>query len=122
MRKSSCFFLCVLLAVLWPSLGALAGAQNNAQTTGRPIQPLAKELDAIFNRGEYNAKKVQFAWQNDGEIYTVLEPSSKHKGTDIVGYDTSSGKRTVTRIGSPRRYAAWRSRWRSIRPSQLRAR
>jgi dipeptidyl-peptidase-4 len=94
-RKSSCFFLCVLLAVLWPSLGALAGAQNNAQTTGRPIQPLAKELDAIFNRGEYNAKKVQFAWQNDGEIYTVLEPSSKHKGTDIVGYDTSSGKRTV---------------------------
>ncbi len=67
-----------------------------APFTGRsPIQPLAKELDAIFNHHEYSARAVRFAWQNDGEMYTILEPARSGKGTDIVGYDTSSGKRTV---------------------------
>jgi len=75
--------------------GSPAGAQNNAQAAAKPIQPLSQELDAIFNRGEYSAKRVQFAWQKDGEIYTVLEPSAKRKGTDIVSYDSGSGKRTV---------------------------
>ena len=42
-----------------------------------------------------SAKSVKFAWQKNGEIYTILEPSAKGHGTDIVGYDTGSGKRTV---------------------------
>lgn len=95
MPRCPCLILCVRLALLCCVSGLLAAAENNAQTASRPIQPLAKELDAIFNRGEYSAKKPQFAWQKDGEIYTVLEPSARHKGTDIVAYDSASGKRTV---------------------------
>jgi dipeptidyl-peptidase-4 len=78
------------------SSGAFAADQpRSPQVASGPIRPLAKELDAMFNRGEYRARSVQFAWQNEGEIYTILEPSAKSKGTDIVGYDTATGKRTV---------------------------
>ncbi len=93
--RCRCFLFCVVLAVPSCVAGAPAAAQNNAQTAAKPIQPLSQELDAIFNRGEYSAKQVQFAWQKEGEIYTVLEPSAKRKGTDIVSYDSGSGKRTV---------------------------
>jgi dipeptidyl-peptidase-4 len=68
---------------------------GSTQTASQPIQPLSKELDAIFNRHEYGAHSVQLAWQRDGEFYTILEPAAKGRGTEIVGYDTASGKRTV---------------------------
>lgn len=88
--------VCVLYAGMFGYSGAFAADQPlSAQVASQPIRPLAKELDAIFNGGEYRARSVQFAWQNEGEIYTILEPSPKGKGTDIVGYDTATGKRTV---------------------------
>jgi dipeptidyl-peptidase 4 len=88
--------VCVLYAGMCGFSGAFAADQpRSPQVASQPIRPLAKELDAIFNRGQYRAKTVQFAWQNDGEIYTILEPSPKGKGTEIVGYDTATGKRTV---------------------------
>ncbi len=88
--------VCVLYAGMCGLSGAFAADQpRSPQVASQPIRPLAKELDAMFNRGEYRAKSVQFAWQNEGEIYTILEPSPKGKGTDIVGYDTATGKRTV---------------------------
>jgi dipeptidyl-peptidase-4 len=67
----------------------------SAQPAREPIRPLQKELDAIFNRHEYGARSVKFAWQKDGAIYTVLESPAKGQGTDIVSYDSASGKRTV---------------------------
>src|ERR1700692_1919481 len=64
--------VCVLFAGLSGYSGGLAADQPlSAQVASQPIRPLAKELDAIFNRGEYRAKSVQFAWQNEGEIYTI---------------------------------------------------
>jgi dipeptidyl-peptidase 4 len=91
-----CVSSCVLIAALGFFSAASVGAQGGSSLTARqPIQPLSKELDAIFNQHEYGARTVQFAWQKDGEIYTILEPSANGKGTDIVGYDTQSGKRTV---------------------------
>jgi dipeptidyl-peptidase-4 len=72
-----------------------ADRPRSLQAAGQPVRPLANELDALFNRGEYRARSVQFAWQNEGEIYTILEPSPKGKGTEIVGYDSGTGKRTV---------------------------
>jgi len=60
-----------------------------------PPQPMAKELDAIFNSRTYSSKSVQLAWQNDGDNYTILEPAANGKGTDIVAYETATGKRTV---------------------------
>jgi dipeptidyl-peptidase-4 len=56
---------------------------------------LEKNLDAIFNKHAYLAKSVQFAWQREGETYTILEPAADKKGLDIVAYDTASGKRSV---------------------------
>ena len=76
-------------------LASFLPASASAQSAREPIRPLQKELDAVFNRHEYNAKSVKFAWQKDGDLYTVLEPAGKGKGTDIVGYDSTTGKRTV---------------------------
>ena len=56
---------------------------------------LHKQLDELFNRGAYQPRGVQMAWQKDGEIYTILEPGSGGKGTDIAAYDTATGKRSV---------------------------
>ena len=65
---------------------------------------LSAQLDAMFNRHEYEGKGVQLAWQKEGAIYTILEPaagsgqaagSGRRKGRDIVAYDTATGARTV---------------------------
>ncbi|HTX76188.1 MAG TPA: S9 family peptidase [Terracidiphilus sp.] len=56
---------------------------------------LSAQLDAIFNKHEYEAKSVQLAWQEDGAIYTILEPAASGKGMDIVAYATATGQRTV---------------------------
>jgi dipeptidyl-peptidase 4 len=90
-RKLLAFVSLVLLNLI----PCCISSQTPAQAGREPIRPLQKELDAIFNRHEYTAKSVKFAWQKQGSIYTVLEPSPGGKGTDIVGYDTASGKRTV---------------------------
>ena len=61
-----------------------------------PSRPnLHDQLDAIFNKHAYPSKSIQFAWQKDGEIYTILEPTAGGKGQDIVSYDSASGKRSV---------------------------
>ena len=61
-----------------------------------PSRPnLHDQLDAIFNKHAYPSKSIQFAWQKDGEIYTILEPTTGGKGQDIVSYDSASGKRSV---------------------------
>ena len=90
-KKLFAFVSLVLLSFLPTSISS----QSPAQVGREPIRPLAKELGAIFNRQEYTAKSVKFAWQKQGAVYTVLEPPPGGKGADIVGYDTASGKRTV---------------------------
>ena len=61
----------------------------------QPKTTLSQQLDALFNGHAYLPQSVQLAWQKDGDIYTILEPSASGKGTDIVAYDTASGKRSV---------------------------
>jgi dipeptidyl-peptidase-4 len=56
---------------------------------------LTEGLDQIFNKGGFWGKYVQLAWENNGDAYTILEPAADGKGTDIVAYETGSGKRTV---------------------------
>ncbi len=79
---------CLLSIVVCSHLFAL-GADPSATA------PLSQPLDAIFNQHAYGPKSVQLAWQNDGDTYTILEPAAGGKGTDIVAYDTASGKRSV---------------------------
>ncbi|HUD12651.1 MAG TPA: S9 family peptidase [Terracidiphilus sp.] len=60
-----------------------------------PSPHLTEGLDQIFNKGGFWGKYVQLAWENNGDAYTILEPAADGKGTDIVAYETGSGKRTV---------------------------
>jgi dipeptidyl-peptidase 4 len=88
---------CVLLVALHtPLLTSAAPAPQAApQAVPQSAQSLSAGLDAIFNQHAYTVKFVQLAWQNGGDNYTILEPVANGKGTDIVGYDTASGKRSV---------------------------
>ncbi|MGA2849775.1 MAG: S9 family peptidase [Terracidiphilus sp.] len=81
---------CTLSIAACPNLFASDVAQSP-----EPGQQLAQQLDAIFNRHAFEAKAVKLEWQNGGEIYTILEPTASGKGTDIVAYDTATGKRSV---------------------------
>jgi len=49
----------------------------------------------MFNKNEFWGKQVHLAWENSGDAYTILEPAADGKGTDIVAYETATGKRTV---------------------------
>src|ERR1035438_8264454 len=60
-----------------------------------PSPHLAQGLDAIFNKGAFRGKLVQLAWENGGDAYPILEPAADGKGTDIVAYETATGKRSV---------------------------
>ncbi len=66
-----------------------------AQPAPRSRPDLGEQLDALFNKHAYEGRGVQLDWQRDGEIYTILEPEAGGKGTDIVAYDTATGKRSV---------------------------
>jgi dipeptidyl-peptidase 4 len=77
------------------SFGLLSAGIQAQVLAQMPAQPMAKDLDAIFNSRTYSSKSVQLAWQNDGDNYTILEPAADKKGTDIVAYDTATGKRSV---------------------------
>ncbi|MFP5234359.1 MAG: S9 family peptidase [Acidobacteriota bacterium] len=84
MLKRKLSFLCIFM----PAVVSFAAAQ--------PARPdLSAQLDTLFNKRAYQIKSVQLAWQKGGQIYTILEPSSGHKGMDIVAYDSASGQRSV---------------------------
>jgi dipeptidyl-peptidase-4 len=82
-------------AVLIFCLFAVANSPFALASDTTPSTNLAKGLDAIFNKGEFRGKQVHLAWENGGDAYTILEPAADGKGTDIVAYETATGKRTV---------------------------
>ena len=77
----------------WSLVAAGAGFSDQPPAPARPS--LQEQLDAIFNKHAYAARGVQLAWQNGGDAYTVVEPSTGGKGMDIVAYETASGRRSV---------------------------
>jgi dipeptidyl-peptidase-4 len=84
--KRAAVILCLLSLLRCPAAQA-------SETV--PSPHLTEGLDAIFNKGEFRAKTVQLAWENNGDAYSILEPAADGKGTDIVAYGTGTGKRTV---------------------------
>ncbi len=85
-----------LFAALCLLATACFSVQASAAASDHPDgHDLSRQLDALFNHHAYDAQSVKFAWQKGGDIYTILEPSPKNKGNDIVAYDTASGKRSV---------------------------
>ncbi len=95
MFKCKLFSPCVLFVAVCACLSHATAAAADAASRQAS---LTKALDAIFNKHEYGAKSVQFAWQKKGDLYTILEPASgmgSAKAMDIVGYETATGKRSV---------------------------
>ncbi len=61
----------------------------------KPSAHFTEGLDRIFNKGEFWDKQVQFAWEKNGDIYTIVEPAAGGKGSDIAAYDTATGARSI---------------------------
>jgi len=87
--KLAALLLCLV------SQGVIIGGPGAFAAENTPPTHLSQGLDQIFNKGAFWGKQVQLAWENGGDAYTILEPVSGGKGTDIVAYDTATGKRSV---------------------------
>ncbi len=83
------FLLVLLVAVLAP----LAGRAVDS----RPSDPLNAQLERIFAKKEFEAKKFGPArWMDEGRSYTTVEASATvPEARDIVRYDTATGARLV---------------------------
>jgi len=64
-------------------------------------------LRAIYDQGEFRAKRFRADWLGDGSGYTVSEPVPGADERVLVRYDAASGKRTV--LESSRKGEAGRS-------------
>jgi dipeptidyl-peptidase-4 len=84
--KRAAAALCLLAAIVCSSLYAVDPAST---------QKLAQQLDAIYNKREFGFRNPHLAWKNGGDSYTIIEPAANGKGTEIVAYETATGKRSV---------------------------
>ena len=89
----------------------IAGVVDIPETRGRDSEELLKEaesrLRAIYERGEYRAKRFSADWLPDSSGYTVIEPVPGSNERVRVRYEASTGERTV--LKSPRRRKTGRS-------------
>jgi dipeptidyl-peptidase-4 len=62
-----------------------------------PSQAFTQTLHANFDQHEYAAKPAPaMRWLDNGNRYTVLEPSSTNSGAvELVAYETATGKRSI---------------------------
>ena len=98
MRMSKVFacltFVCLVAGVTVPGI---CGKERKVQI----LKEAESRLRAIYNRGEFRAKRFSADWLPDGSGYTVMEPVPDSNERVLVRYDAASGKRTV--LDSPRR-------------------
>ncbi|HVQ54688.1 MAG TPA: S9 family peptidase [Thermoanaerobaculia bacterium] len=83
---------------LFAAIGiVLLGAVLASAADQRPADPLAAQLERIFGKKEFEAKKFgPSSWMDQGRAYTTVEPSpSDPAASDIVRYDTATGARKV---------------------------
>jgi len=91
--RTNMFFVC-FTCVLVVSITAVSDIYG--QTAKEKILEEAESrLRAIYERGEYRAKRFRADWLSDSSGYTVMEPVPDTNERVLVRYDTASGKRTV---------------------------
>jgi dipeptidyl-peptidase 4 len=63
----------------------------------KPSPAFSRDLKAEVDKGEFEPKyPAESRWLDGGDRYTLLEPSTANpKWSDIVAYDTATGKRTI---------------------------
>jgi dipeptidyl-peptidase 4 len=75
---------------------AVAAACSSLLASDVPAsQQLSVQLDAIFNKREFNVRNPQLAWMHGGGAYTIVEAAPGGKGEEIAAYDTATGRRSV---------------------------
>jgi len=94
-------FVCIVCIVAVPNI---RGQDSKEQI----LKEAESRLRAVYERGEFRAKRFRADWLTDGSGYTVMEPVSGKKEQVLVRYDAASGKRTV--LDSPQRVEANRSK------------
>ncbi|UCG46237.1 MAG: DPP IV N-terminal domain-containing protein [Phycisphaerales bacterium] len=76
--------------------GSISVSDIRAQTSRQLVLKEAESrFRAIYDRGEFRAKRFRGQWLSDSSGYTVLESAPDGKGRVLVRYDAASGKRTV---------------------------
>jgi dipeptidyl-peptidase-4 len=96
------FFVCFTFVCV---VGIAAVSDIHGQTfRERILEEAESRLRAIYERGEFRAKRFRADWLSDSSGYTVLEPVPGEEKRVLVRYDATSGKRTV--LDSPQRAEA----------------
>jgi len=72
------------------------------------LKEAESRLRAIYDRGEFRAKRFRADWLPDGSSYTVVESVPGSNEQVLVRYDAASGKRTL--LDSPQREEVGRSK------------
>ena len=93
-------FACMVGIVAVPDIWG----QNSQELV---LENAESRLRAIYEGGEFRAKRFRGDWLPDGSGYTVLEPVPESKEQVLVRYDVASGKRTV--LDSPQKEETGRS-------------
>ncbi|MGB2808787.1 MAG: DPP IV N-terminal domain-containing protein [Sedimentisphaerales bacterium] len=93
-------FVCLVMFFAVPGIYG----QDRKETI---LKEAESRLRAIYERGEFRAKRFRADWLPDSSGYTVLEPVHGSEERVLVRYDAASGKRTV--LDSPKRKEASRS-------------
>ncbi|MBW8039885.1 MAG: prolyl oligopeptidase family serine peptidase [Planctomycetes bacterium] len=103
--RTSMFFVCCTLVCI---VGTVAVPDVRSQAVKEVIPREAElRLRAIYERGEFRAKRFRADWLDDSSGYTVLESVPGADEKVLARYDAGSGKRTV--LDSPKRKKASRS-------------
>ncbi len=81
-------FVCIASIVAVPDI---RGRDSNELI----LKEAESRLRAIYEGGEFRAKRFRADWLDDSSGYTVSEPVAGEDKRVLVRYDTTSGKRTV---------------------------
>lgn len=103
--RTSMFFVCFAFVCI---VGSVAVPGIYGRTASEQMLEKAEpRLRAIYERGEFRAKRFRGQWLADSSGYTVSESVPGEEERVLVRYDTSTGKRTV--LDSPEKKNAGRS-------------
>jgi dipeptidyl-peptidase-4 len=92
---SGCFAVVCIVGMV-----AVCDARGNT-SRGQMPEEAESRLRAIYERGEFRAKRFRANWLADSSGYTVREPVAGSDELALVRYDAASGKRTA--LDSPKK-------------------
>jgi dipeptidyl-peptidase-4 len=93
-------FVCIVGIVIVPDIHG----QDSKELI---LKEAESRLHAVYERGEFRAKRFRADWLGEGSGYTIMEPVPGAEKQVLVHYDTASGKRTE--LDSSQRKEAGRS-------------